>query len=296
MPTPSVPKIAILRPGSFTSTEGVRVSFSHADLAQIASSYNADRDPAPIVVGHPKINDPAFGWIGSLSMEGDTLVAVPSEVAPSFAEAVQAGHYRKVSAQLYQPGDPNSPAPTGWYLRHVGFLGAAAPAIKGLGTVSFAASARAITIAADDEILPFQVPAGYRADAAALQGWERARRVQLREPHLSFAEAVTVAEADAEIAGHRRAMLSLAEGDAKRMREADLLVARARQVQAINPGCTFMEAFYIVRDARGVVSFAEGAADTISGLFKRARALRERNAGLSFRDAYMAAQLEAKAR
>lgn len=290
------PKIAILRPGTFTSTEGASVTFTRADLAQIASSYNAARDPAPIVVGHPKINDPAFGWIGSLALEGDVLVAQASEIVPSFAEAVQAGHYRKVSAQLYQPGDPNSPAPAGWYLRHVGFLGAAAPAIKGLGTVSFAASARAITIAADDEILPFQVPAGYRADPIALEGWQRARRVQLREPHLSFAEAMTVAEADAEIAGHRRAMLSLAEGDAKRMREADLLVARARQVQAINPGCTFMDAFYIVRDARSVVSFAESSADAVTRLFKRARELRGNNPGLSFRDAYRSAQLEAKAR
>lgn len=140
------PAIKILRPGSFTSVEGTKVSFTVADLAQIAASYKPDADPAPIVVGHPKMADPAFGWVGSLELQGDVLVAKPSEIAPSLAEAVKAGHYRKISAQLYQPGDANSPDPSGWYLRHVGFLGAAAPAIKGLGQVSLGDGAGAITI------------------------------------------------------------------------------------------------------------------------------------------------------
>lgn len=292
----AVPTIAIMRPGSFTSVEGTKISFSRADLAQIASSYDAKRDPAPIVVGHPQTNDPAFGWIGALEVQGDVLVAKPSEIAPSFAEAVKAGHYRKISAQLYQPGDPNSPNPNGYYLRHVGFLGAAAPAIKGLGTVAFAATGKAVTIAVDADLQPFQAPAGYTASAAGLEQWERARRVQIAEPHLSFAEALAVADADAEIVKHRRALLSMAESYDRRIREADLIVARARRVQAINPGCTFMEAFEVVRDLRKPVSFAEGDAEGLGKLFNRARELRARNQGLAFRDAFIAAEHEARAR
>lgn len=141
-----VPAINILRPGSFTSVEGKTVSFSRDDLAQIAASYDPAKDAAPIVIGHPKMADPAYGWVGKLELQGDVLVARPSEISPSFAEAVKAGHYRKISAQLYQPGDPNSPAPEGWYLRHVGFLGAAAPAIKGLGQVSLSEGGETVTI------------------------------------------------------------------------------------------------------------------------------------------------------
>lgn len=142
----SAPAINILRSGTFTSVEGAKVSFTARDLAQIAASYKPETDKAPIVVGHPKTNDPAFGWVGSLAVEGDVLVARPSEIVPSFAEAVRAGHYRKVSAQLYQPGDPNSPDPAGWYLKHVGFLGAAAPAVKGLGEVSLGEGGDAVTL------------------------------------------------------------------------------------------------------------------------------------------------------
>lgn len=148
----ALPAINILKPGTFTSVEGKTVSFTARDLAQIAASYDAARDPAPIVIGHPRTNDPAYGWVGSLAVRDDVLIATPSQIAVGFAEAVRGGAYKKISAQLYQPGDPNSPDPRGWYLKHVGFLGAAAPAIKGLGTVSLADSADAVTIDLPDHI------------------------------------------------------------------------------------------------------------------------------------------------
>ena len=67
--------IRIFRAGTFTSVEGTVVSFTAEDLAAIASSYDPAVDPAPLVIGHPKMDDPAFGWAGALSVEGDVLVA-----------------------------------------------------------------------------------------------------------------------------------------------------------------------------------------------------------------------------
>ena len=130
--------IRIFRAGTFTSLEGTKVSFAAADLVAIAAAYDADADPAPLVIGHPKTDDPAYGWVGSLAVDGDMLVATPSRVVPSFAETVREGSYAKVSAQFYPPGHPASPNPDGYYLKHVGFLGAHAPGVKGLGTVSLA--------------------------------------------------------------------------------------------------------------------------------------------------------------
>lgn len=135
--------IRIFRPGTFTSVEGVVVSFGTDELGAIASAYNAQAgvDPAPLVVGHPRLDDPAYGWVDTLAVEGDVLVAHPSRVEPAFAELVNAGRYPKVSAQFYPPDNPNNPAPGSWYLKHVGFLGAHAPGVKGLGTVSLGDSA-----------------------------------------------------------------------------------------------------------------------------------------------------------
>lgn len=128
--------IRLFRPGTFVSAEGREVSFSAADLAGVAAAYDKASDPAPLVVGHPSTDDPAYGWVDSLSFADGFLTAVPERVAPSFAEAVRAGSYAKVSAQFYPPEDPSNPKPGSWYLKHIGFLGAHPASVKGLGVVS----------------------------------------------------------------------------------------------------------------------------------------------------------------
>lgn len=130
--------IRIFRPGTFTSVEGVEVSFGAAELQAIADGYDAAGNPAPLVIGHPKMDDPAYGWVSGLAVEDGMLVAHPDRVEPSFAEIVREGRYAKVSAQFYPPDHPHNPKPGVHYLKHVGFLGAHAPGVKGLGTVSLA--------------------------------------------------------------------------------------------------------------------------------------------------------------
>lgn len=134
------PQIRIFKPGRFTSVEGTEASFSEADLEGVAAAYDPASDPAPLVIGHPKLDAPAFGWVKSLTVEDGHLVAHPDpeKLEPAFAEAVRAGRYSKVSAQFYAPDHHSNPKPGSFYLKHIGFLGAAAPAVKGLGMVSFA--------------------------------------------------------------------------------------------------------------------------------------------------------------
>jgi hypothetical protein len=134
----ATPIIRIARIGTFTSNEGVQVSFGAAELAAAAAAYDPAADPAPLVVGHPKLDDPAYGWVAGLAMDGDALVATPEKIEASFAEMVRDGRYPKVSARFYPPTHPANPKPGAWYLKHIGFLGAHAPGIKGLGTVQFA--------------------------------------------------------------------------------------------------------------------------------------------------------------
>ncbi|MEA3018412.1 MAG: hypothetical protein QOI38_3134 [Sphingomonadales bacterium] len=133
------PLIRLFKPGTFTSVEGKTLTYSDTDLQAIADAYDPATDPAPLVVGHPKLTDPAFGWAKELKVVNGELAAVPEKVEPAFAEAVNAGRYAKVSAQFYEPDHPANPKPGAWYLKHIGFLGGAAPAVKGLGTVAFAA-------------------------------------------------------------------------------------------------------------------------------------------------------------
>lgn len=111
---------------------GQTVQFSRADLAASAAGYDPALHEAPIVVGHPSQDAPAYGWVQSLEFGADGLHAVPRQVDPEFVSLVEAGRFKKVSASLYPPDHPGNPKPGIYYLKHVGFLGAAAPAVKGL--------------------------------------------------------------------------------------------------------------------------------------------------------------------
>lgn len=147
----TIPPIEIFRTGDFMSLEGVKVSFAAADLQAIADAYEPSTDPAPIVVGHPSIDAPAYGWTDHLSVVGDRLVAMPKDIEPSFAEMVNAGRFRRVSAQFYDPDSPDNPKPGRHYLKHIGFLGAHPPSVKGLKTVAFGepAAGASVTIEHD---------------------------------------------------------------------------------------------------------------------------------------------------
>lgn len=138
-------KINIFKAGKHTSASGQLLEFKESDLQATVNAYNPETHEAPIVVGHPKDNGPAYGWIQSLAFSEDSgLEADPQQVDPDFSEMVNAGRFKKVSASFYTPESPNNPVPGVFYLRHVGFLGAQPPAVKGLRDVSFSDSEEGI--------------------------------------------------------------------------------------------------------------------------------------------------------
>lgn len=127
----------IFKPGRQTAMSGAVLDFSESDLAASASAYDPALHEAPIVIGHPKHDAPAYGWVKSLAAGSNGLTAEPHQVDAAFAELVAAGRYKKISASFYLPDAPNNPAPGVYYLRHVGFLGAQPPAVKGLKQAEF---------------------------------------------------------------------------------------------------------------------------------------------------------------
>lgn len=131
-------RIKMLKPGRFTAMNGTVVNFTEAMLQATADAYDPELHAAPFVIGHPRHDDPAYGRIGAAEFAEGFLVGEADQVDPAFAEAVNAGKFNRVSLSLYEPDSPNNPVPGVYYPRHLGFLGAMPPAVKGLGTVSFA--------------------------------------------------------------------------------------------------------------------------------------------------------------
>lgn len=135
--TSNPPLIEVLRPGVHTDAKGVRVTLTEADLQAIADGYSPELHEAPFVVGHPKMDGPAYGWAARFVFRDGVLLSEGEQVEEQFAGLVKEGRFKKTSLALYGPKAPGNPKPGIWYPRHVGFLGAMPPAIKGLKSVQF---------------------------------------------------------------------------------------------------------------------------------------------------------------
>lgn len=130
--------IPFFRAGRHLDSRGRQVEFSEADLDAAIAGYDPALHRAPLVIGHPKDNGPAYGWVGSISRNSKgEAVATPVQLHNDFAEGVAAGTWYPRSASWYAPTDPRNPKPGVYYLRHIGFLGAQPPAIKGLSDIEF---------------------------------------------------------------------------------------------------------------------------------------------------------------
>lgn len=128
--------IEIFRAGRQTDSQGNTREWTESDLDSIVAAYDPAKHEAPVVVGHPKENSPAFGWVEALKREGKVLYAKFKDVLPDFTELAKQGTYKKRSMSLY-------PDLT---LRHVGFLGGMPPAVKGLADIAFRDKGAAITL------------------------------------------------------------------------------------------------------------------------------------------------------
>jgi hypothetical protein len=119
-------EIEVFKSGNHTDSAGNSKAWSEADLDTMVSKYDPENFKAPVVIGHPKDNSPAFGWVESLKRKGKTLFASVN-LLPEFVDSVKDGLYKNRSISLYPDLS----------LRHIGFLGAMPPAVKGLAEVKF---------------------------------------------------------------------------------------------------------------------------------------------------------------
>ena len=178
-----MPKIEIFRAGKRPDSSGNLTEIKISQLAQAVTAYDPNLHEAPAVIGHPKDNAPAYAWVKGLSLEGDTLKAELAQIDPEFSEMVQAGRFKKVSASFYLEDSPHNPKPGKLYLRHVGFLGAMPPAVKGLRNPEFSEDEKGVvnfSIEMEDNA---EIKA-LRAENEQLKAEERTRK------NLEFAEGL----------------------------------------------------------------------------------------------------------
>ena len=142
---PSEKPIEIFRTGSHTDVHGKKVTVTKTDLENIAQNYDPSFNEAPLVIGHPKKDDKAMGWVEKLSVsDKGILLAHPVQLNSDFKEEVNQGGFKKVSASFYPPNSTYNET-SDFALRHVGFFGATMVAVKGLKAVSFSEDEEYVT-------------------------------------------------------------------------------------------------------------------------------------------------------
>lgn len=251
--------LEIFRPGTFISAEGATLTFSASDVAATVAAYDVKKHRAPLVVGHPKMDDPSFGHAISLSLSSSNVVlAEPANVEPSFADAVNNERYDSISASFWAPNNPRNPVPGIYYLRHIGFLGAVPPAVTGLKQPSFADAddADLITINFSDS----QEPVMTAEEKAALLKQQQ----KLQDDQASFADQQAAAKKrDEDIAAREKA---LAAKEAKAREDeinsfAETLIKSGKLLPVEKTG---MVAVLASLPADQEVSFADGDGKTVS--------------------------------
>jgi len=125
--------------GDHVDSDGDIVKIDAAFLEAVVANFEQTKNlhEPPAVIGHPESDAPAYGYVSALRVQNGRLERQFSEVHPQFERIVKSGAYKKRSDAFYL--DPKI-APGGLVpaLRHVGFLGAQPPAIKGIRDIHFA--------------------------------------------------------------------------------------------------------------------------------------------------------------
>lgn len=149
--------IDVFRAGQY----GEKGTYSPADLDAIVTNYDPARHEAPVVVGHPETDAPAFGWVAAVRRVGDMLQAKLRQIAPQFEALLREGRFKKRSVGFYRTA-------SGLALRHLGFLGAIAPEVKGLTDLQlceFSDSGTLTTV--EFQGVRLEVLSNFRVNAAA---------------------------------------------------------------------------------------------------------------------------------
>ncbi|MGE4496326.1 MAG: hypothetical protein AB7E48_00490 [Deferribacterales bacterium] len=118
----------IARTGSFTDMNGNTYTFTDDILKRLVRSFKTGSEKVPLVLGHPETDYPAHGWIKDLRVNNGFLEAQYENLSEELKRLVQEGRFKYKSISVN--GGLTK-------LKHLGILGAVAPAMSGLGSIQF---------------------------------------------------------------------------------------------------------------------------------------------------------------
>jgi transcriptional regulator with XRE-family HTH domain len=133
--------------GRQIDSRGVVKEFTPEFFQEVVGSYNPENFKAPAIISHDTKGIPddklhanqelCYGVASGLKVVGDRLKVTFDKISPKIKEHFENGELLSVSPSFYPPTHHANPTPGKWSLRHLSFLGASPPAIKGLSAPTF---------------------------------------------------------------------------------------------------------------------------------------------------------------
>lgn len=129
-------KLDLLRPGKWRDKSGKLIDVTRDMINKVAAAtkkYAYQNNKFPFTIGHPKDDSPAYGYGDKSKVSVDErghlqLEASEEDFSNELVQLVKDKKFSTLSVKTRKDGS----------LRHVAFLGAAAPAVTGLDPVEFA--------------------------------------------------------------------------------------------------------------------------------------------------------------
>ncbi|MBF0341925.1 MAG: hypothetical protein HQL95_13335 [Magnetococcales bacterium] len=256
--------IAIFKSGRHADMSGTTLVITDADLERTVAAYDPAIWKAPLVIGHPRHDAPAWGWVAGLSLEDGTLMARLTDLDPTVLQLVAEGRYRNVSVSFYTPDGPGNPYPGVYYPRHVGLLGAQPPAVKGLPQVAFQETGTPLAVGEglapprtwpDPATSQPLMESSMQKTQEELELQQRLEQMARQEQELAAREARFAEQADQLTL--REEAIQQAEEEQKNQRAAafvDALIADGRILPRFREG---LVAFMMFLSDSGIIEFAE---------------------------------------
>lgn len=135
--------VEIFRGGTHAPSSGGTATFTETDLQELAESFNgstASGHRVPLVLGHPKDNAPAWGWLEQVKRVGNSLFGTFKDVRQEMVDWVENKHFQSISPRIYPRNHPSNPTPGQLNFGHIGALGGQQPAVKGMAPLAFSES------------------------------------------------------------------------------------------------------------------------------------------------------------
>lgn len=217
-----------------------------AQLQEAVSGYDPARNPAPVVMGHPKDDDsaPSFGRLADARVDGNKLFVKIEGLADEAKDGVRKHRILNRSMAFWHPNHPSNPTPGKLSFRHLGLLGGSLPAIPNMAPLRFSADDETGELIADGEpgeAIIFGAPVEAKAPEIDLD--ELAAKVADKlkpeaQPGKEFSVPLTEAELEAREAELKAREDKLAEDETTFAAKAEA-AAKAEKASREEANATF---------------------------------------------------------